>query len=89
MSRRVSRIQGKRDRNGNDSRKMLDKGHRTIIQVGQVEFYSTMFLCSVVWILSLKRSKHSNRAVNCIKYSNRTVKNVLLTIPPGTHIDGL
>ena len=24
-----------------------------------------------------------------LKYSNRAVKNVLLTIPPGSHIDGL
>ena len=57
--------------NGNDSQKMPDKGHHTIIQVGQVEFYSTMFICGNVSILSLNTLIEQSPA---LKYSNRTLK---------------
>ena len=54
-----------------------DKGHHAIYNwIGW--FYSKTFLCSIFWILSLKRSKHSNTAVTCC---NRAVKNVSLAIP--------
>ena len=59
--------------NGNDLRKRPDKGYHTIIFI-QVEFYSTMYLCSIVWILLLKRVKLSNRAatsINTLKEQSR------------------
>ena len=74
---RVGKIRGKWERDGKRKREQerpTNKGHHTIYKLDISYIYSTMFLCSVVRILSLKLPKHSNRAVTCIKYSNHTVR---------------
>ena len=74
---RVSRILGKREQKVGMTH---DKGHHTIIY--RLDLTAQCFFAALLDLFV----KHSNRAITCI---NRAVKNVLLSIPPGTHIDDL